>query len=157
MVLESILLSFFYMQLVGRVLTFLASSQSSTMGNSWEYSVLLLLFRNQVVSDSFETYGLWPTRLLCAWDFPGKNTGGGCHFLLQGIFSTQGSNPGFSHCGHALYHLSHQGSPRRHGATINAILFTYAEEISWPFYLNYLKISFLWIVQNKILVCCNII
>ena len=32
------------------------------------------------------------TRLLCPWDFPGKNTGVGCHFLLQGIFPTQGSN-----------------------------------------------------------------
>ena len=31
-------------------------------------------------------------RLLCPWDFPGKNTGVGCHFLLQGIFLTQGSN-----------------------------------------------------------------
>ena len=30
--------------------------------------------------------------LLCPWDFPGKNTGRGCHFLLQGIFPTQGSN-----------------------------------------------------------------
>jgi len=34
-----------------------------------------------------ETYGLQPTRLLCPWNFPGKNTGVGCHFLLQGIFS----------------------------------------------------------------------
>ena len=33
-----------------------------------------------------------PTRLLCPWDFPGKNAGVGCHFLLQGIFETQGSN-----------------------------------------------------------------
>ena len=31
-------------------------------------------------------------RLLCPWDFPGKNTGVGCQFLLQGIFLTQGSN-----------------------------------------------------------------
>ena len=31
--------------------------------------------------------------LLCPWDSPGKNTGVGCHFLLQGIFPTQGSNP----------------------------------------------------------------
>ena len=37
-------------------------------------------------------HGLQPTRLLCPWDFPGKNTGVGCHFLLQGIFPTQGSN-----------------------------------------------------------------
>ena len=34
-----------------------------------------------------------PARLLCPWDFPGKNTGVGCHFLLQGIFPTQGLNP----------------------------------------------------------------
>ena len=43
-------------------------------------------------------YSAWlyhgPTRLLCPWDSPGKNTGVGCHFLLQGIFPTQGSNPG---------------------------------------------------------------
>ena len=32
-------------------------------------------------------------RLRCSWDFPGKNTGMGCHFLLQGIFPTQGLNP----------------------------------------------------------------
>ena len=36
---------------------------------------------------------LQPARLLCLWDFPIKNTGVGCHFLLQGIFPTQGSNP----------------------------------------------------------------
>ena len=41
-------------------------------------------------------------RRLCSRDFPGKNTGVGCHFLLQGIFPTQGSNPGF------LYHLHWQ-------------------------------------------------
>ena len=33
----------------------------------------------------------------------------GCHFLLQGIFPTQGSNPALLHCGQTLYHLSHQG------------------------------------------------
>ena len=44
-------------------------------------------------------------------DSPGKNTGVGCHALLQGIFSAQGSNPGLPHCRWILYHLSHQGSP----------------------------------------------
>ena len=34
----------------------------------------------------------------------------GCHFLLQGIFLTQGSNPGLSHCRQTLYQLSHQGN-----------------------------------------------
>ena len=51
-----------------------------------------------VVSDSLQPGGLYPTRLLCPWDSPGKNTGVGCHFLLQGIFPTQGSNPGLLHC-----------------------------------------------------------
>ena len=46
--------------------------------------------------------GLWPTRLLCLWDSPGRNTGVGCHFLLQGIFLTQGSNPPTSHVSPAL-------------------------------------------------------
>ena len=41
-----------------------------------------------------------------------KNTGVGCHALLPGIFSTQGSNPGLLHCRRSLYHLNHQGSPR---------------------------------------------
>ena len=45
-------------------------------------------------------------------DTSGKNTGVGCHALLQGIFPIQGSNPGFLHCRQILYHLSHQGSPR---------------------------------------------
>ena len=41
--------------------------------------------------------------------FPGKGTGVGCHFLLQRIFLTQGSNPGLPHCREMLYHLSQQG------------------------------------------------
>ena len=40
----------------------------------------------------------------------GKSTGVGCHFLLQGIFPTQGSNPSLPHCRQTLYRLSHQGS-----------------------------------------------
>ena len=46
-------------------------------------------------------------RLLCPWGFPSKNTGVGCHFLLQGIFLTQGSNPHRLHllrCRQILYH-----------------------------------------------------
>ena len=44
-------------------------------------------------------------------DSPGKNTGVGCHALLQGIFPIQGLNPGLPHCRWILYHLSHQESP----------------------------------------------
>ena len=43
-------------------------------------------------------------------DFPGKSIGVGCHVLLQGIFPTQGLNPGLLHCSWTLYHLSHQVS-----------------------------------------------
>ena len=38
---------------------------------------------HSVVSDSLQPSGLQPTRLLCPWDFLGKNTGVGCHFLLS--------------------------------------------------------------------------
>ena len=43
-------------------------------------------------------HGIQPTKVLCSWDFPDKNNGVGCHFLLQGIFRSQGSNPGLLHC-----------------------------------------------------------
>ena len=44
-------------------------------------------------------------------DSPGKNTGMGCHALLQGIFPTQGLNSGLPHCRQMLYPLSHKGTP----------------------------------------------
>ena len=46
-------------------------------------------------------HGLGPARLFSPWDSPGKNTGVGCHFLLQGIFLNQGSNPALN-CGQTL-------------------------------------------------------
>ena len=57
-----------------------------------------------VVSDS-----LRPHRLYSPWNSPGHNTGVGSLALLQGIFPTQGSNPGLPHCKHIFYQLSHQG------------------------------------------------
>ena len=44
---------------------------------------------------------------LCPWDSPGKNTGVGCHSLLQGIFPSQESNPSLLHCRWIIYRLSH--------------------------------------------------
>ena len=64
-----------------------------------------------VISSSVWPYGLQQARLLCPWDSPGKNTGEGCHALFQGIFLTQGSNPGLPHCRQILYHLNHQEAP----------------------------------------------
>ena len=53
-------------------------------------------------------HGLWLAGLLCPWDFPGKHTGVGCHFLLQGIIPTQGLNLGLLQWPHLP--LSHLGS-----------------------------------------------
>ena len=58
---------------------------------------------HSVMSDSLWTHEPQPTRLLCPWDSPGKNTRVGCHFLLQGIFPMQGLNPRFPHCRQILY------------------------------------------------------
>ena len=61
----------------------------------------------KLMSDS-----LRPHELYSPWNSPGQNTGVGGLFLLQGIFPTQGSNPGLLHCRRILYQLSHQGSLR---------------------------------------------
>ena len=52
-----------------------------------------VFFGSWVTSNSLRPLGLQPTRLLCLWDFPGKNTGVGCHFLLQGGLSDPGIKP----------------------------------------------------------------
>ena len=57
-------------------------------------------------------HGLQPTILLCPWDFPGKNTGVICHFLLQGIFPTLESKPCLLHWQADSLPLSHQGNPQ---------------------------------------------
>ena len=55
---------------------------------------------------------LWSHRLYSPWTSPSQNTGVGSLSLLQGIFPTQGSNPGLPHCRRILSSLSHKGSPR---------------------------------------------
>ena len=50
------------------------------------------------------TPGWQPARLLCSWDSPGKNTGMECHFLLQGIFLTQGLHSSLLLGRQILYH-----------------------------------------------------
>ena len=59
-----------------------------------------------VVSDSLRPHGLYSP-----WNSPGQNTGVGSLSLLQGLFPTQGLNPGLQHCRKILYQLSHKGSP----------------------------------------------
>ena len=82
--------------LVGRHFTVWATIVYSPKSESESHSV---------VSDS-----LWPHGLYSPWNSLGQNTGVGSLSLLQGIFPTQGSNPGLPHCRWILYQLSHKGS-----------------------------------------------
>ena len=61
-------------------------------------------------------------------DSTSKNTGMGCHALCQGIFPTQGSNPGLLHCRWILYCLSHYGSPR----ILEWVAYPFSRESSRP-------------------------
>ena len=69
---------------------------------SWKWKL-----NHPVMSNSLRPHGLYSP-----WNSPGQNTGVGSLSLLQGIFPTQGSNPGLLHCRQILYQLSHKGSPR---------------------------------------------
>ena len=61
-------------------------------------------------SRSVVSYSLWPNGLQSPWNSASQNTGVGSLSLLQGIFPTQGLNPGLPHCRWILYQLSHKGS-----------------------------------------------
>ena len=75
------------------------------------------------VSDSLRPRGLYsPCNSLS------KNTGVGSLSLLQGIFPTQGSDPGLPHCRWILYQLSHKGSPR----ILEWVAYLFSRGSSWP-------------------------
>ena len=65
------------------------------------------------------------------WNSPGKNTEVGSLPLLQGIFPTQGSNPGLPHFEQTLYPLSHQGSPTNLDSILKNRNITWPTNISW--------------------------
>ena len=93
------------------------------------------------VSDSLKPYEHWPTRLLCPWDFPGKNTGVDCHSLLQGIFWPRDwTSVSCVSCfgGHVLYLLSHKWSPIMY----KLFLIVYRKNILGVVWPQYSKISF---------------
>ena len=56
------------------------------------YNIIILHPKSFQLCLTLQHYGPKSTRLLCPWDSPGKSTGAGCHFLLQGVFPFQGSN-----------------------------------------------------------------
>ena len=77
---------------------------------------------HSVVSDSLRPHGL------SSWNSPGQNTGVGILSLLQGIFPTQGSNPGLPHCRQVPYQLSHKGSPR----ILEWVAYLFSSRSFWP-------------------------
>ena len=85
-----------------------------------------------VMSDSLRPHGLWPARLFCPWNFPGKNTGVGCCFLSQGIFLTQGSNLPLLHWQADSLLLYHLGNP----LPIYTVIYNYCKySVNFPFKL----------------------
>ena len=76
-----------------------------------------------VMSNSLRPHGLYSP-----WNFLGQDTGVDSLSLLQGIFPTQGSNPGLPHCRRILYQLSHKGSPR----ILEWVAYPYSSGSSWP-------------------------
>ena len=82
------------------------------------------------MSDSF-----WPHGLYSPWNFPDQNTGAGSFSLLQGIFPTQGSNPGLQHWRRILYQLSPKGSTR----LLEWVAYPFSSGSFWP--RNWMKVS----------------
>ena len=98
---------------------------------------------HSVMSDSLQPHGLWPSRLLCSWDSPGKNTGVDSHSLLQGIFPTQGSNPDLPHCSQIPYYLSHQASPSVNKTDVQRICPIMLKLHYYTFWRSYPKLPLL--------------
>ena len=83
----------------------------------WEYIMYCCAHSLSLVWLLVTLWTIQPTRLLCPWNFPGKNTGAGCHALFQEIFPTQGSNPRLLHLLHWQVDslpLCHLGIPQEY-------------------------------------------
>ena len=111
--------AWFLLEVLERVCSMPLSQLLVGVGNPWNCLAQRSLSVHSVVSSSLRPHGLYLARHLCPWDFSGKNTGVSCHFLLPGIFPTQGSNLCLRHGRQILNPLSHQGSPgvERHHST----------------------------------------
>ena len=91
-----------------------------------------MLFRGMIraysESLSVVSNSLWPHGLYSPWNSPAQNAGVGNLSLLQGIFPTQESNSGFSHCRQIVYQLSHKG----HQRTLEWVAYPFSSRSSWP-------------------------
>ena len=81
--------------------------KSEAQQNKRSYDLMMQTSESRsVMSNSLQPHGLYSP-----WNSPGQNIGVGSLFLLQGIFPTQGLNPGLPHGRRILYQLNYQGSP----------------------------------------------
>ena len=82
------------------------------------------------------------------WNSPGQNTGVGSHSLLQGIFPTQGSNPGLLHCRWILYQLSHREVHKQVSQNVNCRIWVVS---LWVFMIKFFQLSCMFgIFHNSI-------
>ena len=106
----------------GRRSVFIPQSQRRAMQNNVQTIIQLHSFYMLVrqCSKSLKLYSLWN-----CW---GQNTGVSSLYVFQGIFPTQGLNPGLPHCWQILYQMSHKGSPR----ILEWVAYPFSREPSWP-------------------------
>ena len=103
-----------------------------TPGISWlptfTFQSLIMKVKSESESHSVVSDSLWPHELYSPLNSPGQNTRVGSLSLLQGIFPSQGLNPGLPHCRHTLYQLSPKGSPR----ILEWVAYPFSSESSQP-------------------------
>ena len=110
-------------------------------------------FLRQSASRSVVSDSLRPHRLYSPWNSPGQNTGVGRLSLLQGIFPTQGSNPGLPHCRWILYQLNHKGSPWGRRLYIKWCIIDYINQISAPWWWVMWSFTKSTVLSSKELSC----
>ena len=91
------------------------------------------------MSNSLQAHGLYSP-----WNSSGQNTGVGSLSLFQGIFPTQGSNPGLLHCRWIFYQLNHQGSPR----VLEWVVCLFSSRSSWSQESNQGLLNCRWILYQ---------
>ena len=113
----------------GRLCSPMDSARDSSVNGIFQVRILVLVAISFLKSHSVVSDSLLPHGLYSPWNFPGQKSGVGSLSLLQGVFPTQGSNPGLPHCRQILYQLSHKGSPRILGWIVT---YSFSRVSSWP-------------------------
>ena len=133
-------------------------SENSMSPNSYIVSSFCLVAK--LCPTLFRPYGLQPTRLLCPWEF-----GVGCHFFLQGIFSTQGLNPHLLHWQEDSLQLSHQLVAYLlpfilfsfNSSLIQSLLVSYSAPATLPSQPKRILVWFAWSVRYSYGLCLHLL